>query len=332
MVALSAVLSATLAAAAPAVPAGPQIAYLARDRAESTVELRVASPAGGKPRVVAGGRNARVLPSFVGSPSWSPDGRWIAFAGHGRGRNGIYLVGVADGNLRPIPNTRGGFAPVFAPDGDSIAFARMRFSRMVLPRKPGDLPRIVGYDSATAWTIGVDGKGARRLTPWRPWVEIVPASFAPDGMTLAASERDQSDRVRESVITLSRDGSGRRVISREATAPSFSPDGSRIAMVTHLAAVRPKLGRYGWYRGAITTVSADGSERRRFARTSYFDQPPPSWDPAGEVLAYTEGGSIVVINADGTCRRKILKRSAARVFQGPAWRPGPGRGAGRIAC
>jgi dipeptidyl aminopeptidase/acylaminoacyl peptidase len=48
-----------------------------------------------------------------------------------------------------------------------------------------------------------------------------------------------------------------------------------------------------------------------------------------EVLPF--GNSIVQINADGTCREKLLSLRNAATY-GARWQPGQGRGAGRIAC
>ena len=319
-------------------PDGPRIAYLTLDRSKSRVEIRAAGPGGGSQRMLVGGRrgSAAPVPEFGWAPSWSPDGRRIAFGARSRGSDRIFLVSVPGGEQRPIPNTEGGFAPVFAPDGRSIAFARARIrSRITFPKKPGDPFDIYSYDSITTWVIRLDGSGARRLTPWRDALEVIPSSFSPDGSVLAVSERDERRGLLDSAVLLEVGRAwpaGRRLIAREATRPSFSPDGSRIALITYLPGVRPKLGRYGWYRGGLTVIDADGSKSRTLVRTSFDEQSPPSWDPSGQRLAYTEGTSVIEVNADGTCRKKVFEGTSTRLFYGPLWQPGPDRAAGRIDC
>jgi Tol biopolymer transport system component len=53
------------------------------------------------------------------SPSWSPDGRKLAFVR----RNDIYLIGRSGRGLRRLTH-RGGYAPAWSPDGRWIAFVR----------------------------------------------------------------------------------------------------------------------------------------------------------------------------------------------------------------
>jgi TolB protein len=53
------------------------------------------------------------------SPSWSPNGRKVAFVR----RNDIYLVRRSGRGLRRLTH-RGGYAPAWSPDGRWIAFIR----------------------------------------------------------------------------------------------------------------------------------------------------------------------------------------------------------------
>jgi hypothetical protein len=220
---------------------------------------------------------------------------------------------------------------VLSPDGKTIAFARARI-RSSFRISPSGLPVIRSYDSITTWTIEIDGGGQRRLTPWRNGLEIRPSSFSPDGSLLAASRFEESDEHFEDAILIKTDGSGWSLLASNATRPSFSPDGSHIALFTYLPRVRPPLGRYGFYRGGLTVMKADGTESRFLARAPFAEQSPPSWDPSAERLAYTEHTSVLEINVDGTCRRKVLTGVKERLYFGPAWQPGPGRGAGRMDC
>jgi Tol biopolymer transport system component len=71
-------------------------------------------------------------------PSWSPDGKWIAFATHlGSGsnfssRSRIYVVGL-DGSHRRLV-ARVGTAPAWSPDGRTIAYRARCGLRLVTPR------------------------------------------------------------------------------------------------------------------------------------------------------------------------------------------------------
>lgn len=329
---LVALLGAVAGGARAATPEGPRLALQKLDRRGSRLEIETVDRTGGRRQVIAGGprRTSRPLPEFGFAPAWSPDGRLLAFGGHTGEGTRIFLVEADGGRPRAVPGTRGAFAPVFAPDGRAIAFARARVRAHIGIPEHGP-PIISSYASVTTWTIGVDGGDSRRLTPWRNGLEIVPSSFSPDGTVLAASRFDE-DSLSFDAVALRGDGTDGTILAADASRPSFSPDGSRIALIGHLSHLQPGSGRYGSYRGALTVMAADGSERRRLARTSFLEQSPPSWDPSGERLAYTEGTSVVEINADGTCRTKVFAGTARLFYFGPVWQPGAGREAGPIEC
>jgi Tol biopolymer transport system component len=291
------------------------------------------SPSGGRTRMVAGGslRASRPLPEFGYAPSWSPDGEWLVFGAERESGPQLFMASADGGRLKPIPGTRGAFAPVLSPDGKTIAFARARIRTSFRFPRSGP-PVISSYDSITTWTIEIDGSGQRRLTPWRNGLEVRPSSFSPDGSLLAASRFKEGDEHFEDALLVRTDGSGWSLLASNATRPAFSPDGSHIALFAYLPRVKHRLGRYGFYRGGLTVMKADGTDSRFLARAPFAEQSPPSWDPSAERLAYTEHTSVLEINVDGTCRRKVLTGTNERLYFGPVWQPGPGREAGRIAC
>jgi TolB protein len=64
-------------------------------------------------------------PGFDGWPSWSPDGRWIAFASERTKQYQIYLVHPDGTGLRQLTTAPGNFTkPIFSPDGRRMVCTR----------------------------------------------------------------------------------------------------------------------------------------------------------------------------------------------------------------
>jgi hypothetical protein len=100
-------------ASCPAVsPDDGRVAYLSRN-ADGRTELRVIAREGGEPVTLAD----NVVPSEF--PSWSPDGRFLAYAAGGPPR--VWVVSASGGNPLLI-TPQGGDYPVWSPDGGWIAY------------------------------------------------------------------------------------------------------------------------------------------------------------------------------------------------------------------
>jgi Tol biopolymer transport system component len=315
-----------------AAPEEPRLAFVRLTEKPPSLELVTSDASGLQEQVLAGGslRRARPLPFPLDTPSWSSDGSEIAFSGWAAGTprlrpDGLRIfIAAADGSaVREVPGTQGGFTPVFAPDGQAIAFARRRKYRNAHTI----------FASTATWLVDPGTGQSRRLTPLRNGLDTFPSSFSPDGAVLAVGRRRGQSN--PEVVALRVDGSGSTVLARNATDAVYSPDGSQIAFV------------HVFGRGSATDLFAanpDGSAPRQLTNTPGKIEIWPSWDPSGRRLAYGQlrggrserailglGDSIMEINADGTCRTSILA-SHLLAFYGPTWQPGPGREAGRIAC
>jgi Tol biopolymer transport system component len=332
-------------------PDGPHLAFVKWGPKPQAIELLSLGFSGSGLQRISGGENpARDhSPLPFDGPAWSPDGSSIVFAGYFRPKKTEIFTAKPDGSdLRVVPGTVGGKDPVFAPDGRTIAFARSRFRAPKFdPHHP--LKSLGGgYSSATAWTIGVDGEGARRLTPWRDGLYSTPSSFSPDGATLALSREDRSG---DSAVLMELSSGQLTLFAQHAEDPVYSPGGERIAFVSYRDRnVDPEGGFDGpALASELYIENVDGSGLTRITHTHNAQESSPSWDPSGERLAYTQSTGhdwfglgltnvVTEINADGTCPTRVLgkpakpKAGAAVGLYGPVWQPGPGREAGRIDC
>ena len=97
----------------------------------------------------ANGMNRERLEDFAKDPSWSPDGREIAFSSLRDGEWGsdIYVIGADGQGLRRVTHELwDGHSPAFSPDGKRIAYVAIEDS----------YPHI--------FVVGVDGGDRKRLT------------------------------------------------------------------------------------------------------------------------------------------------------------------------
>jgi Tol biopolymer transport system component len=267
---------------------------------------------------------------FVDRVAWSPDGRRLAFTGEsglGYRQINVWTVDGDGGGLHRATRTGDALWPVWAPDGQAIAYARLE--------DPGrNRDGSLAY-SSSLWAVDPDGANPRRLTDPAPGVSERPWSFAPDGSQLAitrarlpALER-RAEKTRLVLVNL--DGSGERELRGTGTDPAFSPDAWRIAYAS--ARGRNGVLNYGEISSIATelyVMDADGRNRRRLTRTRNINELAPSWSPDGTTLAYTRGRSyqnaevysIWQVNPDGSCPKALLAgRPRGNWYASPAWRP-----------
>jgi hypothetical protein len=107
-------------------------------------------------------------------PSWSPDGRTIAFTSNRSGNLEITLIEPSGQNRRVVANHPGvDLSPAWSPAGDRLVFASRRSGTLEL------------------WTVNGDGSGLARLTD-QGGFHVLPV-WSPDGSHILASGRYPGD-------------------------------------------------------------------------------------------------------------------------------------------
>ena len=214
------------------------------------------------------------------TPAWSPRGVLIAYA-PGAPTGGLWVMN-ANGTLRHriIRGNGDVLFPTWSTNGAKLAFA--------------DLAR-PGARLHDIWVVGNNGLGLRRLAAAS--VDENDPVWAPDDSAIAYQRgRD--------VWVMRTNGTGQRLLIRNASSPSWSPG------ATHIAFVR---------NGDPWIVNRNGTGARRVA---HVPQPQISvaWSPDGRLLATSpiDRGDILLVAANGS-RITPLTNAAGYFNALPAW-------------
>lgn len=255
-------------------------------------------------------------------PSWSPDGRLVAF----NSKRHIWVVGADGRGARRLPGTRGGYYPVFSPDGRTLAFARTKSVKQEGRRYPS-------FESTAVWTVDLETGDQHRLTRLRNGLEQLPGSFSPDGSTLLVTRFSFGRSLDFELVAIRFDDRTSSLLVGRGGFGKYSPDGSRIVFMKY-----EEFGKEAW---DLYTVDARGDDLRRLTDTPRIEELDPSWHPSGRRIVYTRAttdrrsriqtATIWQANRDGSCAAEAVAQPGQWLFA-PSFQPGLGREAGPLSC
>jgi TolB protein len=224
------------------------------------------------------------------SPSWSPDGKQLAYVTFENGRSEIAVQSL-DGKTREIVASYKGIngAPNWSPDGKHLALTLS---------KDG---------SADVYIMNMKTKKLRRLT--RNWAIETEAVWAPNGHSLFFnSDRRGQPQIFQVFLDT---GEIRRVsfVGRYNANPAVSPDGRYVAMVH---------ANGGFHIGLLDLYN----DEFNILTKTYLDE-SPSFSPNGEMILYAMNqggqGKLAVVSPNNNTTQ-ILSVQKGEV-RSPSWGP-----------
>jgi TolB protein len=264
--------------------------------------LLVVSNRSGSPNIFlvqndgSGAKNLTENSSINSYPTWSPDGKKVAFASDRDGTMNVYVMDADGKNVKAL--TSGGEVsrvPTWSGDGKSIAFCRAT--------PDGSKIFVAPADGGEAKAVG-DGDG------WDP-------AFSPDGKKIAFASLRGGNGFR--VYVMDADGGNLKEISTSSNPhgyvyPAWSPDGKKLAWSDSTG---DSLEIY--------VGDADGKNIKQLTKNG-GQNTYTAWSPNGKEIAFYhtgdgQSGEFRIIDADGGNARVLLKDEAPIEGGRPAWRP-----------
>ncbi|MFN2525485.1 MAG: TolB family protein [Actinomycetota bacterium] len=254
-------------------------------------------------------------------PSWSPDGRRIAFARlHPSFATADIYVMEGDGtgltNLTQDP-VISDYVPAWSPKGDKIVFARRNN-----PTDPTDVNLHV---------INADGTGLVQITD-TPGIESSP-EWSPDGrLIIFARDREASGAAGTPLEVIRPDGSGRRVVTDpgvQAFGPHWSPDGKKILFGSGQSQIQTPFISLaaGEADRDIWMMRRDGTHPQNLTADSDADNLFGIWSPDGKRIAFLSDRDgaykIYTMRSDGSNVVKLIDIELDASEAGLDWGPRP---------
>lgn len=236
-------------------------------------------------------------------PSWSPNGKRLAFRGYygsGDGAYDLYAVDATACHVTRLTHRMNGTRSSWSPTGGQIVFSAP-LAIYVINANGGGLRQLIAGEK---YAYGVDAPA------WSAGNRIAYARYLPS-------------RHRTEIYTVNANGSGSAPLIRGPASfeqPSWSPNGKSIAFVANPSAA-----------AMIEVAAADGAGVHRVSPRSWTSY-SPTWTPGGKIVFLRQIGaptqstaaptSAYIVNRDGTHLRLLYKNiDAIQIAWGPAALP-----------
>ena len=225
------------------------------------------------------------------SPSWSPDGKRIAFVSyrdgkvhaiHGWPTSEIYVMDADGGNPQNLTNNSDDdFHPAWSPDGKRIAFTSYKDGHFI-----GEFEI-----TSEIYLMDADGGNQQKLTENRK--NDFSPSWSPDGKRIVFESDRKGDFINFEIYVMDADGGNQQRLTENRVddwSPSWSSDGKRIAFSSD-----------GDNKQAdIYVMDADGGNQQKITNHPRDDGSPAWFVPAFAVAPagkkFTMWGRLKQVN------------------------------------